>query len=148
MSDKTINKENDPVSLLPKEAWQMMQDNPQAYMIDVRSTMEFLMVGHAAGAMHIPWLDEPDWTPNPRFCAQVREVMLGGLLGADEDDGPLVILMCRSGRRSVEAGRILIESGFKNVYSVAGGFEGPLDQNHQRSASAGWRFEGLPWQQC
>ncbi len=138
----------EPGALTPAEAWKMTDENPQTYLIDVRSTMEFLMVGHPTGAIHIPWLDEPDWTPNPRFCAQVREVMLGGLLGADEDDGPAVILICRSGRRSVEAGRSLIEAGFRNVYSVTGGFEGPLDKSHHRSATAGWRFEGLPWQQC
>lgn len=141
-------KDTDPLSLTPGEAWKMIQDNPQSYLIDVRSTMEFLMVGHPTGAIHIPWLDEPDWTPNPRFCAQVREVMLGGLLGADEDKGPAVILICRSGRRSVEAGRTLTEAGFRNVYSIAGGFEGPLDSDHHRSSTAGWRHDGLPWQQC
>lgn len=148
MSEMSPKRTTDPAPLTPAEAWKLIQENPQVYFIDVRSTMEFLMVGHPAGAIHIPWLDEPDWTPNPRFCAQVREVMLGGLLGADEDDGPSVVLICRSGRRSVEAGRSLITSGFKNVYSVSGGFEGPLDKNHHRSAISGWRFDGLPWQQC
>ena len=28
------------------------------------------------------------------------------------------------------------------------GFEGPLDDKHQRSSEAGWRFEKLPWEQC
>ena len=148
MSETTKERSTDPAALTPKQAWQMIQDNPQVYLIDVRSTMEYLMVGHPAGAIHIPWLDEPDWTPNPRFCPQVREVMLGGFLGADEDNAPSVILICRSGRRSVEAGRSLIESGFRKVYSVSGGFEGPLDKDHHRSSAAGWRFEGLPWQQC
>lgn len=146
MTDDAASR--DPVRIAPGEAWKMIQANPQAYLIDVRSTMEYLMVGHPVGAIHIPWLDEPDWTPNSRFAAQVREVMLGGLLGADEENAPSVVLICRSGRRSVEAGRVLIENGFRNVYNVAGGFEGPLDSDHHRSSTCGWRFEGLPWQQC
>ena len=148
MNNETEKGQADPVSISPAEAWDMMQSNPQVYLIDVRSTMEYLMVGHPASAIHIPWLDEPDWIPNPRFTAQVREVMLGGLLGANEEDGPSVILICRSGRRSVEAGRVLIEGGFHNVYNVSTGFEGPLDKDHHRSAISGWRFDGLPWQQC
>ncbi len=148
MNEVVSSKKTDPTSITPSESWKMIQDNPQSYLIDVRSTMEYLMVGHPAGAIHIPWLDEPDWTPNPRFCAQVREVMLGGLLGADEENGPAVVLICRSGRRSLEAGRVLIEGGFRNVHNVSTGFEGPLDKDHHRSSSSGWRFDGLPWQQC
>lgn len=137
-----------PTCISPAEAWAMMQENPQVYLIDVRTTMEYLMVGHPANAIHIPWLDEPDWTPNPRFAAQVREVMLGGLLGSDEENAPSVLLICRSGRRSAEAGKVLIKGGFHNVYNIRGGFEGPLDNDHHRSSISGWRHDGLPWQQC
>jgi hypothetical protein len=28
------------------------------------------------------------------------------------------------------------------------GFEGDLDDNHQRGNTGGWRFHGLPWEQC
>lgn len=137
-----------PEDVSPKEAYELMQNNPQAVLIDIRSTMEHLMIGHPRDAIHIPWLDEPDWIVNPRFVAQVREVLLGGFLGAEEDKPPTVILICRSGRRSVEAGRALLDAGIKNVCHVDTGFEGPLDDNHQRSTIAGWRHDGLPWQQC
>jgi hypothetical protein len=30
---------------------------------------------------------------------------------------------------------------------VLGGFEGPLDHDHHRGAVAGWRHDGLPWEQ-
>ena len=26
--------------------------------------------------------------------------------------------------------------------------EGELDEDHHRSTIGGWRFEGLPWEQC
>ncbi|MDP6393721.1 MAG: rhodanese-like domain-containing protein [Arenicellales bacterium] len=138
----------DPTAVTPRQAYTMLTKNPQAYLIDIRSTMEHLMVGHPVGAIHVPWLDEPDWVPNPRFATQVREVLLGGLLGSEEENPPQVLLICRSGRRSLEAGRVLIAEGFQQVYHVDCGFEGSLDESHQRSNIAGWRFDGLPWQQC
>ncbi len=137
-----------PQDLTPREAFDMLQKNPQAVLIDIRSTMEHLMIGHPKDSIHIAWLDEPDWTPNPRFVAQVREVLLGGFLGADEESPPAVVLICRSGRRSVEAGSKLLEAGIPNIYNVVGGFEGPLDPEHHRSTMGGWRHDGLPWQQC
>ncbi len=126
----------------------MLQDEPRGVLVDVRSNMEFLFVGHPVGAIHIPWIDEPDWVVNPNFARQVRELMLGGII-CDTDAGCApVILICRSGKRSVDAGNALIEGGFRDVYNVLDGFEGELDDDHHRSALGGWRFEGLPWEQC
>lgn len=136
-----------PVSLTPLQASQLLHDEPGTLLVDVRSTMEFLMIGHPVGAVHVAWLDEPDWMPNPRFVAQLRELMLGGTRCV-EADCPAIILICRSGRRSQDAGQTLVETGFARVYYVAGGFEGPLDGQHRRSTLAGWRFDGLPWEQC
>ncbi|WP_419641644.1 rhodanese-like domain-containing protein, partial [Thiolapillus sp.] len=42
-----------------KAAYRLIQENPRALLIDVRSSMEFLFVGHPVGAVHIPWIDEP-----------------------------------------------------------------------------------------
>jgi len=131
-------------SLNPKEAYKLLQEHPNAVFIDVRSQMEYLFVGHPSGSIHIPWIDEPDWTLNPHFLAQVRQAMLGG---ATTGAAP-VVLICRSGVRSLEAGKALIEAGVKEVYNVAEGFEGQLDETHHRSTLGGWRYHGLPWEQC
>ena len=145
MSEKGI------ITISSTEAWQLLQDNPKAVFIDIRSEMEYLFIGHPKGAIHIAWIDEPDWKINPRFAADVRKVMLGGVVYDPEhsriDEVP-VILICRSGRRSLEAGHALISDGFSSVYHVGDGFEGPLNADHHRSKIAGWRFEGLPWEQC
>ncbi|AOU98939.1 sulfurtransferase [Acidihalobacter yilgarnensis] len=141
MSDEMLG------ALNPTEASRLLQEEPQTLLVDIRSTMEYLMIGHPVGAVHIAWLDEPDWTPNPRFVAQLRELMLGGSRCVD-GDCPAVVLICRSGRRSLEAGQALLEAGFARIFHVEGGFEGPLDAQHHRSTLAGWRFEGLPWEQC
>lgn len=130
-------------TLSPKEAYKFLQVHPNALLVDVRSHMEFLFVGHPAGAIHIPWIDEPDWKVNPHFVTLVRQAMLGGAGGAAP-----VVLICRSGVRSLEAGKVLLEAGISDVYNVSEGFEGQLDDKHHRSALGGWRFHGLPWEQC
>ncbi len=129
-------------------AWKICQQEPRALLIDVRSSMEFLFVGHPKGAIHIPWIDEPDWVVNTNFVTEVRKLALGGLgLHESSDDVPIV-LICRSGNRSADAGEALVESGMKNVYNIDEGFEGKLDEEHHRSTVNGWRFHDLPWEQC
>ena len=135
-------------ALGPVQAWEFISNNPRAVLIDVRSSMEFLFVGHAEGSVHVPWIDAPDWTVNPDFVTEVRKVLLGGIGLGEHGDDPPVLLICRSGKRSHEAGNLLINNGFTEVYNVAEGFEGELDDGHHRSTLGGWRFHGLPWVQC
>lgn len=135
-------------TISPKEAWQILQDEPRAVMVDVRSDMEFLFVGHPTGAIHIPWIDYPDWKLNPNFVTEVRKLVLGGICHENPSSGAPVILICRSGKRSLEAGNLLMKEGFCDVFNVAEGFEGELDEHHHRGSRGGWRFHGLPWEQC
>ena len=126
----------------PKTAYQYLRDHPDAVFIDCRSEMEYMFVGHPVGSMMVPWYDGADWEKNPHFVGQVKK-----LAGANFEKRPIV-LICRSGNRSVDAGEALEEAGFTDVYNVLEGFEGHLDEDHHRGSQAGWRFEGLPWEQC
>ncbi len=128
------------------EAWGICQKDPRTLLIDVRSSMEFLFVGHPQGALHVAWIDEPDWVINKNFVTEIRKLVLGGLKETDND--VRIILICRSGNRSDEAGKLLLKSGMQNIYNIDEGFEGKLDKNHHRSSVGGWRFHGLPWEQC
>jgi rhodanese-related sulfurtransferase len=134
--------------LTSEQAWQLVQDDPRAVLIDVRSNMEFLFIGHPKGAINIPWIDEPDWKINPHFAVEVRKVILGGIACHDDAGCAPVVLICRSGKRSLDAGEVLLKDGFTEVYNVVDGFEGELDEEHHRSTLGGWRFHGLPWEQC
>ena len=125
--------------LTPKEAYEFLHTHPDAVFIDCRSEMEFLFVGHPLGAMMIPWNDGPDWEINPHFVAHVKK--------ATSVNRP-VVLICRSGNRSVDAGKALEEAGFSDVYNVLHGFEGELDDKHRRNSISGWRYDELPWEQC
>ena len=132
----------------PTEAYDLIRREPSAAFVDVRSDMEYLFIGHPTGAVNIPWIDEPDFVINPNFEREVRKLILGGVIASSAHDSVPVVLICRSGNRSEEAGNLLIEHGFQHVYNVAHGFEGELDEHHHRSTVSGWRFEGLPWEQC
>lgn len=143
-----MTSDSSPTALSAQEAWKLLQDNPRAVLVDIRSTMEYLFVGHPASAIHVAWIDEPDWTVNPHFVTDVRKVMLGGATSHDNISGAPVILICRSGKRSIDAGKALLQAGFSDVLYVDEGFEGELDENHHRGTLGGWRFHGLPWEQC
>lgn len=140
--------DNEVRALSPQEAADLVENDPRAVLIDVRSNMEFLFVGHPVGAVHVPWIDEPDWVINPHFVTQVRQVLLGGVCHEPRAGCAPVILICRSGKRSLEAGHALLAAGIGDVYHVAEGFEGEIDDHHHRSSVGGWRFRGLPWEQC
>ena len=127
--------------LKPKEAFEYLKQTPNALLVDCRSEMEYLFVGHPTGALHVAWNDGPDWEINPHFVGQVKK-----LAGTNHAHRPIV-LVCRSGNRSLDAGEALEKAGFTDVYNVLHGFEGDLDEHHQRNTTNGWRFEGLPWEQ-
>lgn len=135
-------------TISPKDAYELCQAEVSTLLVDIRSSMEYLFVGHPVGAIHVPWIDEPDWVVNPHFVTEVRKLILGGLSGSDDDEGVHILLICRSGKRSKEAAKALMEAGIPNVYNIEQGFEGELDADHHRSSIDGWRFEGLPWEQC
>ena len=104
--------------LEPKKAQEFLQKNADALFIDCRSEMEYLFVGHPVGALHVAWNDGPDWAVNPHFVGQVKK-----LAGTNHATRPIV-LICRSGNRSVEAGEALLKAGFTRVHNVLHGFEG------------------------
>lgn len=135
-------------SISPQDAWQLIQDDSRTVLIDVRSDMEYLFVGHAKGSIHVSWIDAPEWRVNANFGTEVRKVMLGGISRDDTHPCAPVVLICRSGKRSLEAGEELIRQGFRDVYNIDEGFEGNLDEDHHRSTLGGWRYRGLPWEQC
>ncbi|MBU6504427.1 MAG: rhodanese-like domain-containing protein [Betaproteobacteria bacterium] len=124
--------------LTPKEAHAFLQAEPEAVFVDVRSEMEHMFVGHPHGSVLVPWIDGPDWDINPNFVAHVKKLA--------SSERP-VVLICRSGKRSIDAGQALEKAGLAKIYNVLHGFEGDLDEHHHRNAINGWRHDGLPWGQ-
>lgn len=139
--------EKTPRGISPAEAWEILQSRSEATLLDVRTSMEFDYVGHPMNAVNVPWKEAPDWNVNENFIEQVRHV-LASKSGREEGIESLPVLMiCRSGKRSLAAGEELIKHGFKEVYNIEQGFEGDRDGAKHRSTINGWRFQNLPWEQ-
>ena len=125
--------------LKPAEAHAFLQQRPDALLVDCRTEMEFFYVGHPVGAVHIAWHEPPEWEANPHFAAEV--------LKEAKDKAKPVLLICRSGKRTLDAGAALETAGFTEVINVLEGFEGDLDENFHRNTMNGWRVAGLAWEQ-
>ena len=131
-------------NLLPKMAVERLQSNSQALFVDVRSKAEFKYVGYPENSILIPWIDDPDWEPNPEAFS---DAVMQELDSRENLSDTEIILICRSGFRSNEALKCLENKGFTQVSHVASGFEGDLDENDHRGNLNGWRHDGMPWSQ-
>ncbi|MFT4047648.1 MAG: rhodanese-like domain-containing protein [Solimonas sp.] len=123
--------------IVPADAWQLVRTG-QARLVDVRSTEERKFVGHVPDSVHVAWASGTALIRNPRF---VRE------LEAKVGKQDVVLLLCRSGKRSALAAEAATKAGFTAAFNVLEGFEGELDAEQHRGRHDGWRFRGLPWVQ-
>ena len=120
----------------PALAWEWVSAG-RAVLVDVRSDAEREWVGFVPGAIGLAWKQWPGMTPNPAFDEGLRQAAA---------DGRPLLLLCRSGVRSVAAARRATELGLQ-AYNVLEGFEGDPDAQAHRGNRGGWRFRGLPWRQ-
>jgi len=67
-------------------------------------------------------------------------------VGISDKETPL-LLICRSGVRSLYAAEALTAAGYKECYNIAGGFEGDKNPQGHRGGVNGWKVAGLPWKQ-
>jgi len=121
----------------PEEAWKLFV-NGQAHLVDVRVAEERKFVGHVPNTFHVAWQTGPALIKNPRFLRELENKL---------SKDAVILLLCRSGKRSAAAAEAATAAGFKNVFNVREGFEGELDENQRRGAIGGWRQRGLPWVQ-
>ena len=117
-------------------AWQWLQSG-EAVLVDVRTDAEREWVGKVPGAIAVAWKQWPGMAANPNFDEQLRAAV---------PEGKKVVLLCRSGVRSVAAAQRAAGLGIE-AYNILEGFEGDVDANGQRGRLSGWRKRGLPWNQ-
>jgi rhodanese-related sulfurtransferase len=134
--------------LSPRQAYDFLLAHREAVFVDCRSEAEYYLVGHPLVERpgeepqrphHVCWADELRLEVNTGFVEDIDRI-------AGRKDVPVVII-CRSGRRSVSAGEALEAAGYRDVTNVLEGFEGPLDERFRRGTISGWRLAGLPWEQ-
>jgi rhodanese-related sulfurtransferase len=156
--------------ILSIEAYDMLNTVPNTYLIDVRTRSEYQFVGHPINAYLFPYMfmskefgkkdDKCGYRYDIKNKFFVEEI---GKLFKKEDN---LLIICSDGLRSEPAAKDLIDDGFKNVFNVRDGFEGPpfpsfkdsnrnkfyrqlakrnniYGYNHRRHY--GWQWWGLPW---
>ncbi len=109
----------------------------EAVLVDVRTDAEREWVGYVPGAQAVAWKQWPGMAMNPDFDAALRAVV---------PTGKKVLLLCRSGVRSIAAAKRATELGLE-AYNILEGFEGDADAAAHRGNRGGWRHHGLPWAQ-
>lgn len=123
----------------PQDAWALVQAGA-AVLVDVRSNEERHFVGHVPAGEHVAWATGTSLNRNPRFVKEL-EIKLKG------NKEQVIVLLCRSGKRSALAAEAAANAGFTQAYNILEGFEGELNDQQQRGAVGGWRFADLPWVQ-
>ena len=122
--------------VLPELAWHWVQSG-EAVLVDVRSDAERAWVGFVSEAKPLAWKQWPVVDVNPAFDASIQAI------GAE---GKKIVLLCRSGVRSVAAAQRATQLGLE-AYNILEGFEGDPDADAHRGRRGGWRLHGLPWRQ-
>jgi rhodanese-related sulfurtransferase len=107
-----------------------------AVMVDVRTDAEREWVGFVPGAVAVAWKQWPGMAMNPAFDDAIRLA----------SNGKKLVLLCRSGVRSVAAAKRATELGLE-AYNILEGFEGDANEVGHRGTKGGWRMRGLPWRQ-
>ncbi len=118
-----------------EKAYAWMQSG-EAVLIDVRSEAELAWVGFVPGAVPVPWKQWPGMATNPAFDEAVKAAA----------NGKKIVLLCRSGVRSIAAAKRATELGLE-AYNILEGFEGDANEDGHRGTLGGWRMRGLPWRQ-
>jgi len=85
-----------------EEAKKMLDENPQARLLDVRSESEY-KEKHIVGATLFPL---------PEIESKATTVL--------PDKSALILVYCRSGVRSNNAANLLVSMGYTNVYDMGG----------------------------
>jgi rhodanese-related sulfurtransferase len=131
--------------LSPEEAWNLLESEPSALLVDVRTRAEWTYVGVAdlsslsKKPMLLEWQGFPDGQRNPRFADELD--------AAGIDPNTPILFLCRSGARSAAAAKLMTERGYTKCFNISEGFEGDPDAERHRGRVNGWKVRGLPWTQ-
>lgn len=152
------------------EAYDMLNTVPDTYLIDVRTRAEYQFVGHPINAYLFPYMFMTEEfkkkdgehaygfsEANKDFIKEISKVF-------KKTDN--LLILSRAGARSDLAAKALAKAGFKKVYDIEDGFEGPefpsfRDSNKnkfyrqlakrnkihgfEKRRHYGWQWWGLPW---
>ena len=102
MVTKTSETSSSYKTISSKEAQQMIEDNKDALILDVRTVAEYES-GHIPNAVNLS-----------------NEDIQAGKVDSLKDKSQLIMVYCRSGNRSRQAAQKLAELGYTNVVDFGG----------------------------
>lgn len=106
---KVLETENAYTKISAEEAKEIMDDTNNFVIVDVREADEYA-AGHIKGALLIPYGE------------------IGEKAGEElPDKEQIVLVYCRSGRRSAIAAQTLVELGYTDVRDIGGIIDWPYD---------------------
>ncbi len=130
-----------------QEAWDALAENAEAVLIDVRTKVEWQLIGRPdltsieRDPIYLQWVTMQG--VNQEFTTQLADA----LEERGVPRGAPIYFMCQSGGRSKMAAMQCTQLGYTAAYNIAEGFEGELDEHQHRNSVSGWKVAGLPWTQ-
>ena len=129
------------------EAWQILAETPDSVLVDVRTSVEWQLIGKPdlttlnKEPVYLQWVTMEGM--NPAFMTELKVALAKRNV---QPETPLVFV-CQSGGRSKMAAMQCTAEGFARCYNLVEGFEGDLDEQQHRNSVNGWKVAGLPWTQ-
>ncbi len=153
--------------IYPEDAYDMVSNYSNVYILDVRTPAEWNWVGHPGKdkcgngdfleerVVNIPWVLW-EYVPQDKIYGEVPNKFFDEEVVRQFSPDDTIIIMCRSGGRSVSASnelesptypthKRLQELGFYSIYNMLEGFEGGKDSCGYRTLYQGWKNKGLPY---
>ena len=130
-----------------QDAWDALADNEDAVLVDVRTQVEWQLIGKPDLStirhepIYLQWVTMQG--VNENFVDELKDALEAREVKPDTP----VYFLCQSGGRSKMSAMQCTQLGFNRCYNVAEGFEGELDEHRRRNSISGWKVAGLPWTQ-
>lgn len=130
-----------------------------AVLLDVRSIPEYV-AGHPDGALHVPYPRIHETLDATLSDEDKATLLIEAVTAAIPDKNTPILVLCKTGSRSIAASNLLAEAGYTHVRNIWEGFEGrtktdtsgnQLDLNSNGVVGDagdldGWKnFAGLPY---
>lgn len=137
----------------PTQAYQMVKEQANVFIVDVRSRPEYVLVGHPTIAWHVPVRFWTGKHTRKGYGMALNDHFSEDLKKRFNPDTDTLIFMCRSGGRSCDAANLAASEAqwpADKIFNMMGGFEGDKVKNKDsvfdgKRMLGGWKNEGLPW---
>ena len=119
----------------PEDAWKVLETDPKAVLVDVRTHAEWAYVGLpdvsslGKDLKMISWVLFPKGDINTEFVDDLEDQV--------PDQDATVLFLCRSGVRSIAAAQAATQAGYAKSFNILTGFEGDKDDAQHRGTVGG-----------